>query len=360
LERAFAVVERHVREGHLPAAVLAVAGPDGPAQIVACGANATGERVTAEHRFCVASVTKPIVATAVMQFVEEGRIALTEPIARRLPAFAPAPSPQGGRGEDIRLWHLLSHTSGVVDVARTPDTIPTREDIIQHLCRQALEFPPGAAYRYASDTFFLLADMVASSDGGATFADSLRERLLAPLGMTATSFRPEEPGFPSADLTMIGVAPEIVAAWRTWFAGMEHPGGGLWSSAADLMAFGRAMLHGGRLGGRRILGARSVALMTREQTAGLFEPGDPPRRPAYGFGWSRPGLTGQLPVSPGAFQHTGASGSRLLIDPQEGLVIALLAGVWGSPGERSDEVIAAVYAALEDPDPAPPPAGSGQ
>jgi CubicO group peptidase (beta-lactamase class C family) len=345
LAAAFAVLGDQVAAGRVPGAVVAVAGPNGEPRNAAFGVGADSEPVTFAHRFSVASVTKPIVATAVMQAIEEGLLSLGTRIVERLPAFTP-PSPTGGSSNDVTVRHLLNHTSGVVDPPLVPDPRRTAEAIIADLSTMPLEFPPGRAFHYASDTFLLLAEIVRLADGTETFAESLRRRVLAPLAMNATSFRSREPGQPSAAVGMIGLSEEQLAAYERWFEPLDHPGGGIWSTAGDLIRFGRAMLNGGALDGVRILDPGSVRLMTSNQTAGLLEPGNPTFRPCYGLGWDKSTTSRGLPGSPGQFDHAGSSGSRLWVDPAAGFVFAMVAGLWLMGGELSDEVIAPVYDAL--------------
>ena len=164
--------------------------------------------------------------------------------------------------------------------------------------------------------------------------------------MDATSFRANEPGQLSAPAGMIGLTPDQLKAFAQWFAALDHPGGGLWSSAADLIRFGRAMLNEGALEGVRILSPASVALMTSDQTHGLRDPGDPAFRPSYGLGWDRSSTSRDLPGSSVEFDHAGSSGARLWVDPAAGFVFVMLAGLWLTGGELSDEVIAPVYRAL--------------
>ena len=128
-------------------------------------------------------------------------------------------------------------------------------------------------------------------------------------------------------------------------------GGGLWSTAADLLRFGRAMLRGGELDGVRILSPAFVALMTREVTAprgvtweGLGVAPDPQQSSHYAIGWGRPGVSG--PASDRAFGHGGVSGTRLWIDPAYDLVYVYLTGKWGLPLAPIDAVEHAIYAAL--------------
>jgi CubicO group peptidase (beta-lactamase class C family) len=349
LDRAFGVLAEQVRRGDLPAAVLAVAGPDGPIRTEAYAGPDDGP-VGTGHRFRVASVTKPIVATAVMQLVEEGRLVLGAPVRTYLPEFQPPPSAPGlPGGEIVSTWHLLTHTSGAADLDWTPldGVAPSADALLHGVLERPLTFVPGTTYRYASDTFFVLGELVRRLGGWASLGAALQARIFEPLDMTATGFEADVAGHAAAPVHVVGRTDEEAAALGRWFQSVDHPGGGLWSSAADLVAFGRAMLHGGRLGDARILGTPFLELMTREQTAGIFEAGDPPRRPVYGLGWAKSGLDGRMPGSAAQFGHLGATGSRLWIDPPHGLVIALLANLWGADSWPSEAVVAAVYGALE-------------
>ena len=129
------------------------------------------------------------------------------------------------------------------------------------------------------------------------------------------------------------------------FIGLRMAGGGLWSSAPDLLRFGRAMLRGGELDGARVLPRAHVELMTREVTVnGLGADPDPLLAHHYALGWGRPGVA--APGSRRAFGHGGVSGTDLWIDPEHDLVTVYLTGVWGYPQEPRDAVLNAVYASL--------------
>ena len=120
---------------------------------------------------------------------------------------------------------------------------------------------------------------------------------------------------------------------------------GLWSTADDLLRFGRAWLRGGELDGERILAPAFVALATREVTVdGLGRAEDRLLDEHYAIGWGKPGPTN--PASPAAFGHSGASGTRLFVDPAHDLVIVYLSGAWGLPGLVMDDTVNAVYAAV--------------
>ena len=350
LARAFEHVEHQVRDGRTPYAALAVARGDGIVRSVAW----SGEGEVAPYRTAIASITKPITATAVLQLVEEGRLVLTEPVSTYLPTFRPAPPPDAA-GDDapvdaITPWHVLTHTSGLTDAPDSFFTLrsspPDADALLERLSTEPLRFRPGSAYAYASDSFNVLSALVEHASG-MPYRDFLRERILDPLGMDATTFDPFEPGPPA--LVLEGsFGPDDVPRDEllAYFISLAMPGGGLWSVPDDVATFGRAMLHGGTLDGTRILGRPFVELMTRLHTGTVRDFGGAPQ-PNYGLGWGRPGLGRGLPASASAFAHTGASGSVLLVDPAYDLVVVYLRNEWGASVTLTDEAVQLVYAALD-------------
>src|SRR5690348_14640805 len=110
LDRAFAVVDEAVQSGALPCGVLAVATGR---EIVRCEAftRPGGDQVTPDHIFLLASISKPIVATAIMQLVGEGRLALSDLVSWHIPEFAQPGKPP------VTVWNLLTHTSGMEEAA---------------------------------------------------------------------------------------------------------------------------------------------------------------------------------------------------------------------------------------------------
>jgi CubicO group peptidase (beta-lactamase class C family) len=129
------------------------------------------------------------------------------------------------------------------------------------------------------------------------------------------------------------------------YIGLRMAGGGLWSTAADLLRFGRAMLAGGELDGVRLLAPTFLGLMTREVTVGgLGAVGDPLRDEHYAIGWGRRGAAS--PASASSYGHSGMSGTRLWVDPEHDLVVVYLTGVWGLPTQPIDAALDAVFAAV--------------
>jgi CubicO group peptidase (beta-lactamase class C family) len=351
LDPAFELVERHVREGHIPGAVLGIARSAGDLRTEAFSP-AGGPELSVESRFLVASITKPIVATAVMQLAAQGTLVLSDPVARYLPEFAPQPS--GERlpgGEAVTTWHLLTHTSGLRDTLMgivESGEATTAEKLYRQACKGPLLFAPGTEYRYCSDSFYVLGELVRRLSG-LTYPAYLQQRIFAPLGMSATSFEAGSADDPRrAPLFEVGHDGPTSEALLAGFVRLAHPGGGLWSSVPDLLRFGRAFLGGGSLDGERLLATPFVEMMTREHTAGILEAGLPPREPRYGLGWGKSGLSGARIGSPSQFDHGGATGTRLWVDPAYDLAVVFLMNRWGEEDHFSLAAIQAVYGALED------------
>jgi len=194
---------------------------------LAVGVRASGEDVLRayggarpETAFRVASITKPLVAALALRLVEEGRLALDEPIAGlRLP------------WDGITLRHLLSHQGGLAcDWPRSLDEYGEGDDALRRLAaEEAMGGPvgPGELFSY-SNLGYWLAGAVIERAAGAGFEDALQRLVLGPLGMERTDFSPSEPFVP-------GTRP---------YPRARRPAGGLYSCAGDLLRFARHLLGG--------------------------------------------------------------------------------------------------------------------
>ena len=347
LDPAFAIARRHVDEGRLPWTILAIANRDGLVRIDAHGPLG-GNRV-GEHAVCLlASITKPIVATAVMRLAQEGRFSLTAPLNRWLPELDAAGV------QPFTAWHVLTHTTGFpdIDLVGMLATGGGRDELRRLTIAAGQATSPGSAFRYASFTFDLLTDAIERALDK-PFDDLLRETVLDPLGMADTGFDLPPAGprrapvvygdLPGSMPRLPGVSEEYAVAAYT---SVRLAGGGLWSTAHDLVRFGRAFLRGGELDGVRILGRPVVELMTREVTVnGLGASPDRLTDEHYAIGWGKPGPTNA--GSPSAFGHGGLTGTLLWVDPERDLVFVFLSGTWAGSGPLSDEVLLAVYGAID-------------
>lgn len=346
LQPAFDLVAGQVRSGLVPSAVLGVANAAGAVRVEAFPGRG---RATPDSIYQIASITKSIVATAVMQLVERGLLDLHTPVQQVVPEFAAPPSGPGLPGaEAVTTWHLLTHTSGVADLDHgyLARVRPDRAALLDLVCRSRLSFVPGSRFDYNSLSFALLGEVIRRLDGR-DYPAYLSDRIFEPLGMADTAFAPTD-----ARRAVRSAFPNIPAPLQAfaskYFDSLQLPGGGLWGTAADLLRFGRAMLRGGELDGSRVLGTAFLAEMTRDHAAGLQDPGPPPTAVHYGLGWGLPGLTGQTSASARAFGHGGATGTRLLIDPDDDLAVVYLANRWGAGDEPSLAAVQAVLSALAD------------
>jgi len=341
LELAFERANEAVQQQKVPSAVLAIANRR---ELVRCEAYSRpgGDQVQTDSIFLLASISKPIAATAVMQLVEDGLLVLSDPLTRYIPEFA-----QPGK-LPVTAWHLLTHTSGMEELAYWDALVPRGAPVsafLEAARHSALHFAPGARYEYNTLSFYLLAELVTRLSG-LPFEEYLRRRVLDPLGMVDTSF---DPGSNERAVWAHGFGPDPQreAATLRHFVSLAVPGGGLWSTAADLVAFGQAYLNGGRHADYQLLAPATIELMTREHTTGLVDMVEGRPQPAhYGLGWGKASLGGRLPGSPRAFEHGGATGTCLWIDPEWDLVFVFLTNQFGVEDHVRQSALQAVYSAL--------------
>jgi CubicO group peptidase (beta-lactamase class C family) len=277
----------------------------------------------------LASLTKPIAATAVMILVEDGLLGLNRPVAEYIPEFT-------GEGKQaVMVHHLLTHTSGLrnEDVAAyaeerfgVADPSPSGEvrppdiwDTPSLGYEAPLWKPPGTEMSYCSYGYSVLAEIVCRVSGK-RFEAFTHERIFAPLGMNDTSH--VEPDLPR-DRVVQRPAEAPSANWL--LRDRSRGSSGALSTARDMAIFGQMFLNRGRYGDARILSPASVAAMTRNQIPGisarygeeLF------REAAFGLGWSiqenKKDYYGTL-CSPRTFTHGGAGGVALRVDPVYELV----------------------------------------
>jgi CubicO group peptidase (beta-lactamase class C family) len=348
-DTAFAVAGRQVADGTVPFVIVAIAGAEGLVRLEATPPR-EGPRIGTNAVCLLASITKPIFATAVMRLAQTGRFPLRAPLSRWLPELDAAGL------APFTAWHVLSHTTGIADVDLEKVLLEgcDRAEYLRRTIAAGQGWAPGSRFLYTTNTFSLLAEAVERALDR-PFEEVLETEVLAPLGMTSTTFDHARAGDLRAPIRIgsldgtIGEAAGDGAAGERLLAGyssLHLAGGGLWSTAADLVRFGRAMLRGGELDGVRVLGRPVVDLMTREVTVnGLGAMPDRLLDAHYAMGWGKPGPASA--GSPQAFGHGGASGTQLWIDPAHDLVFVYLTGYWGAAGEAIDDVQLAVYGALE-------------
>jgi CubicO group peptidase (beta-lactamase class C family) len=333
--------------------------------------------------FRIASMTKPITSVAVMMLYEEGRLLLTDPVSKFIPAFksqrvlaAGSEAPVAAR-RGMNLRDLLSHRSGltygflnggavgnlyrkngVTDGLTT--TTMTLAEAIDKLAAEPLVAHPGAAWNYSLSTDVL--GRVVEVASGQPFDVFLRERIFKPLRMAdtdfvvpegkwprmATVYSPDPAGGirPMRDPETFGntvMSPVAYYKSKTYFSG----GAGLVSTAGDYARFAQMLLNGGSLDGVRLLGPKTIELMTVSHTTDLQPGGLLGSGNGFGLGFrvvTDLGATATL-GSPGIYGWSGIYGTNFWVDPKERLVAIMLVQRYpGSPVAASFQPL--VYQAL--------------
>ncbi|WP_435017031.1 serine hydrolase domain-containing protein [Tundrisphaera sp. TA3] len=321
MAEAFALVDAWTASGEVPG--LAVCVGQAGATLEKLAGRVSNEPkagpIGPETLFLAASLTKPVIAVAVMQMVERGWLALDESVASILPEFAAE-----SKGL-VRVRHLLAHTSGLPDMLPDNDALRAsfspNDAFVAGSCRQPLLFPPGSRSWYSSMAFAVLGAII-SKLSELPLPEALASQIFRPLGMTDTSLgaSPDR----QARVARIQLDPETKRTQHHWnspyWLGLGSAWGGLITTAADYARFLRMALDGGSLDGVRILGSASARLMTANQTATF--PGieaETRRLRPWGLGWRLmwPGTSayfGDL-VGPRGFGHWGATGTVAWADP---------------------------------------------
>jgi CubicO group peptidase (beta-lactamase class C family) len=314
--------------------------------------------VTDDTLWRIYSMTKPITSVAAMMLYEQGALELTDPVSRWIPSFADTrvyrAGPAGGAAtvpatEPMRVWHLLTHTSGLtygfhhahpvdemyrlegyeyaapdgVDLAAACDTFATFP----------LLFQPGTEWNYGVSTDVL--GRVVEVVSGQSLDAFLAEHILGPLGMDDTAWSVGE-----ADVdrlaTLYAAGPRGLVNHRALGDHATRPptllagGAGLVSTAGDYHRFTLMLLRGGELDGARLLGPRTVAYMTRNHLPGgvdLESFGRPIfaessfRGVGFGLGFSTidDAVAGKVLTSAGEYAWGGMASTTFYVDPAEDL-----------------------------------------
>ena len=310
------------------------------------------------------SMTKPLTTVAAMMLYEEGCFQLDDPLSKFIPAFALQRVFVGGaRGKfdtvpaehDIAIRDLMNHTSGLtygfmestqldaqyraegIDFS-SGDDMPLK-DMVERLARLPLLAQPGTRWNYsvATDVLGYLIEVIS----GEPFERFLVDRVIKPLGMVDTDFfvPPEKherfaSNYASDGKGGIQIFDEAHRSRWLKPRQLNSGGGGLVSTAGDYLRFCRFMLNKGELDGVRLLGRKTVELMTSNHLKGDMADMGSPRfseSTYYGIGFGL-GFSvmidpakAQIVGSPGEFAWGGAASTAFWIDPKEDMAVVLLA-----------------------------------
>ncbi|HEV2567206.1 serine hydrolase domain-containing protein [Sphingomonas sp.] len=284
--------ERYLQTGRFKGTQLLVSRDGQPVHFSSAGTMRDGQPVGPDTLFRIASMTKPVTSVAFMMLVEEGRVALDDPVHRVIPEWKGLGVYDGGGGSapfvtkptsaPMRMVDLLRHTAGLtysfqnrgnIDAAYRDTKIENwhgehdPDSVIRTLAGIPLEFSPGEAWNYSVATDIL--GLIIQRVEGKPLDQVFQERIFGPLGMDDTFFQvPADKVHRLADCYTMHPQKGAVmydegakSAWSrkpTQFSG----GGGLVSTAADYHRFCAMLLNGGTLDGARILSPKTIELMT--------------------------------------------------------------------------------------------------
>lgn len=323
LQRLDAVMAEALRRRDFPGAVLLV-GRDG--KIVFRKAYGRSQWVPQERGmdvdmlFDLASITKPVATTtAIMQLLERGQLRLWDEVSLFIPGFTAYRDEEGAKGDPIRIWHLLTHTSGLLPFLSDEEIeenlgVPcSLEAMVGHIADLEKLFPAGERFLY-SDLDFITLGYIVEQVTGQRLDDFCRSQIFVPLGMEKTGFNPPKNWHAFCVPTEVlegkplrGVVHDPRARLLGGVAGHA----GLFSTADELAVFAQMLLNKGRYGDVRILSPLSVERMTEVFPRAAFA--------GRGLGWD---LDSDFSTNGGdlfgsrGFGHTGYTGTSFWVDPE--------------------------------------------
>jgi len=283
--------------------------------------------------FGIASMTKPITATALFMLQDEGKLSVKDPVSKYIPEFGTLRVKDSAQEtKPVTIKDIMTHTAGLGRPPRfnasRENSEPSLKDYARLIAEKPLNFHPGTKWSYSSG--LTVCGLIIEIVSGLAYEDFLKQRIFEPLGMTDTTFHLTEAHrkrlaqlYTLDDGKLIPdqhpMIPKDPSIKRT-----PNPSGGLFSTASDIGRFYNMILNGGELDGVRIVSARAAQVMTTTQTGNLktgFTPGN-----GWGLGWcvvNEPqGVTGML--SPGTFGHGGSKGTQGWVDPARKMVFVLM------------------------------------
>jgi CubicO group peptidase (beta-lactamase class C family) len=361
LERISQFFENEVATGKIAGAVVLVQQHGRPIYLKSFGVRdvATAQPVTPDTIFAIHSMTKPITCLAAMMLIDEGRLALTDPVSRYIPAFADTKVGVAAKTNDgepflelvlpdrpMTIEDLLRHTSGIsYEYIGSELIMKAYSDanifaghfdnaaFAERVARLPLARHPGTLWRYGYSTDIL--GRIIEIVSGKTLFQFLQERILAPLGMNSTRFALQGAdeqarlAQPLPDDSVLRLAVRERRMHTEW----ESGGGGLFSTITDYARFAQMLLGGGKLGGKQYLSPAAFKQMTSDHIGPgtgvmrdyYYFPGD-----GFGYGYglavrTDPGNAKPPPPGPiGELKWDSGSGTYFGVDPKLDMVYLLM------------------------------------
>lgn len=384
LEAITAFFANEVSTGKLPGAVIMVQQHGRPLYLKTFGVQdvRTGTPMSPDTIFAIHSMTKPITSLAAMLLIDDGKLALGDPLSKYIPSFAgvkvgmEVKKPDGTVSVElvppvrpVTILDLMRHTSGItydyiggkwIEKAYQDAHIFAGEfdnkEFAERIARLPLARQPGTLWRYGHSTDIL--GRVIEVISGQSLYEFMKQRIFVPLGMTSTSFVLTTPGeharmarpLPS-DTILLDAERERLAHPR-W----ESGGGGLLTTIKDYARFAQMLLDGGKVDGKRYLSPASFKAMTTDQIG----PGSGVDRdyfyfPGDGFGYglgigvriepgdAKPPAAGSI----GELKWDSGSGTYFGVDPKLDMFYIMLQQTQNERGRITPAFKKLVYDAFE-------------
>jgi len=271
--------------------------------------------------YLLASISKPVSVCGLMLLVERGEVVLTDPVQRYLPEF------RGDQKAQVKVWHLLSHVSGLPDMIPNNSALRRAHAPLSQFVNEALRTPllyePGTQFAYQSMGTLLAAE-ITERISGMRLRDFLQREIFKPLKMQHTTL-----GLNGLSIGETAIFQEEngdsedAKSWgpnSPYWRDMGHPWGGLHSTTGDLARLLQTFQNGGRLGNFQLFSPATTQAMTRNHNLSIQAP--------WGLGWA----LRNSPVwnyfgglgSAATFGHVGVTGTVAWSDPRRQLLCVLL------------------------------------
>src|SRR5258706_9715618 len=269
-------IQEMVTKTEVAGAVTVVVSPDKLLHLETTGFAdvAAQRRMTPATLFWVASMTKPITGTAILMLQDQGKLSVSDPVAKYIPECAHLKA-LSGKPANLTISQVLTHTSGLGEAdASAAQKAHTLADLVPLWLATPMQYEPGTKWKYTQSGINAAARIV-EVVSGTTFDAFLQQRLFDPLGMTNTTFYPSEQArkklvtayAKNKDTGLLEPVPP-----RSEFGPRDRPpqgNGGLYSTAPDYARFCQMLLSGGKFKGHRYLSADAMKYLTTPQTGNL-------------------------------------------------------------------------------------------
>jgi len=309
--------------------------------------------MTPDTLFWIASMTKPVTGVAVLMLQDEGKLSVSDPVAKHLPEFASLKTPSG-KPANLTITQILTHTSGLGEASGpAAQSAKTLADLVPLWLAAPMQYEPGEKWKY-TQSGINAASRIVEVVSGMTFDVFVQKRIFEPLGMRSTTFYPTDEQrarlatayAKNKDTGALDAVPP-----RADFGPRDRPpqgNGGLYSTALDYARFCQMLLNGGRLDGKRYLSEKAMTFLTTSQTGdmptGFFQT-DTYGNHGANYSWGiatcilrtpHEGAAGGL--SAGTYGHGGAWGTQAWIDPVKGVAYIMMVQRSNFPNSDASDV----------------------